>query len=264
MRNIAAVISYNGSAYCGFQVQKNGLGIQEVIEQALMKITGEKIRINAAGRTDAGVHAMGQVINFHTASLIPEEKLHMALNSVLPSDIRVIQAKDVDDEFHARFNAIKKTYAYLINTNRIADPLIAPICWHIPRKIDVTAARSAAEKIVGVHDFTGFCAAGSPIKDKVRNVMDLSIEEKDGLIRICVTADGFLYNMVRIIVGTLIEVGMGKLDLADIEKIFCENNRNIAGMTAPSRGLCLMWVEYRAFSLEKTIIKGINPFNCSM
>lgn len=264
MRNIAALVSYMGTAYSGFQRQKTGLGVQEEIEKALLKLTGEIITINAAGRTDAGVHGLGQVISFKTMSTIPADKLHMAFNSILPYDIRVLQTRDMPDEFHARFSAKNKIYSYLVNINRVSDPIMAPISWHFPRRIDMDAVRQAAEIIVGEHDFSGFCAAGSPVKNKVRHVMDLKVEENEGLLRISVQANGFLYNMVRIIVGTLMEAGLGKLQISDIEKIFHEKNRVIAGMTAPPQGLCLIWVDYGPFSFEKTIIKGINPFNCSM
>lgn len=238
-RNIRLSLMYDGTAYHGFQRQKNGITIQQSLEEAIEKITGELPVIYGCGRTDAGVHARHYTANFFTSSEIACEKLPLAINSKLGEDIRVFEAEEVAEDFHARFSAKSKTYAYKIVNKPFFDVFLAKYSWFYPLKLDTGKMREAAEHIKGTHDFAAFMAAGSPVKSTVRTVSQLEIFENDGVIDIEITADGFLYNMVRIITGTLVYVGCGKLEAKDIDDILLSKDRARAGVTAPPQGLCL-------------------------
>lgn len=235
---------YDGTAYHGFQRQKNGITIQQCLEDAIKKITGEFSAVTGCGRTDAGVHAQNYTVNFFTSSKISCEKLPLALNSQLSEDIRVFAAEDTTEDFHARFSAKSKTYAYKIVNKPFLDVFLSKYSWFYPIKLDVEKMKKAAIHIVGKHDFAAFMAAGSPVKSTVRTISNLEIFENNGVIDIEVTADGFLYNMVRIIVGTLVYVGCGKLNEEDIPKIIEAGERENAGITAPPEGLSLKKTVY--------------------
>ena len=243
-------LSYDGTRYHGFQRQKNGISVQEEIENAIFDITGEKASLSGCGRTDAGVHAEEYYANFETASGIPCEKIPLALNSKLSEDIRISAAYEVREDFHARFSALKKAYSYTVDNASSANVFLRKYSWFYPKKLDVDKMRAAAGHIVGEHDFAAFMAAGSPVRSTVRNVEYIEIKKTGNTIEIEVCANGFLYNMVRIIVGTLVYVGAGKLNAEDIPEIIASGNRVLAGKTAPAKGLRLKRVVYeRKFDL---------------
>lgn len=252
MRNIKLTIEYEGTNYAGWQIQKNTrLTIQEVIEKALSKIIQERIKLIASGRTDAGVHAAGQVANFKATSIIPAKNIQKALNSLLPGDIRIVNSEDVPLQFHARFSAKAKTYRYLILNQDYPSALLRDYCYFLPYKLDLNKMRRAATAFLGRHDFSAFCASGSSVKDTIRTIKKISIKGINyslspipyRLISVDITADGFLYNMARSIVGTLLEVGRGKLEpgwsRAGPPQRLCR-----AGPTAPASGLFLVKVDY--------------------
>lgn len=238
-RNIKLTLMYDGTAYHGFQRQKNGITIQECLENAIFKITGEKATVTGCGRTDAGVHAAAYVANFFTVSSIECEKLPFALNANLPDDIRVFGAEDMEENFHARYSAKRKTYAYKIVNRPFSDVFLSRYSWFYPAKLDIEKMKLAAEKIVGKHDFAAFMAAGSPVLSTVRTVFSLKVSEKNSVINIEICADGFLYNMVRIIVGTLVYAGCGKINPDDVSDIILSGDRVRAGVTAPPQGLMM-------------------------
>lgn len=252
MRNICMIVSYDGSAYNGFQSQPNSNTIQDKIEEALCTLTGETIKITASGRTDAGVHARGQVINFHTESRIPIDRWCMALNSRLPDDIIVTDAREVSETFHARRSAIRKTYRYSIRCGRYKDVFRRHLEYHHYGSLDVEAMRLALSYLVGEHDFTSFCSVHTTAKTNVRTIYNASISTNEQYIGnmkstqlfIDITGNGFLYNMVRIIVGTLIEVGEGKRVPDDMRRILESRDRTQAGPTAMAHGLMLWEVLY--------------------
>lgn len=245
MRNIKLTLAYEGTAYAGFQRQKNALTIQAVLEDRLAAVTGERPRIIGAGRTDAGVHALGQVVNFHTASRIETHRFVPALNSLLPKDIAILAAEEVPMEFHARRDARRKTYTY-----RIWRPAVRPVfernrAYHFPRPLDLPAMEAAARLLLGRHDFAVFCSAGSTkVKTTVRTIFAAGWEEEGPLLSFTVTADGFLYRMVRNIVGTLLQVGLGKHPPEWIGELLVLGRRPAAGPSAPACGLFLVAVEY--------------------
>ena len=236
---------YDGTDYHGFQRQKNGITVQQCIEDAIEKITGNEAVLFGCGRTDAGVHAMRYTANFKTACRIPADKMHFALNAHLSDDIRVLKAEDTYEDFHSRYSALNKTYTYKILNRPVGDVFLSRYSWFYPGKLDVEIMKKAAEHFVGKHDFAAFMAAGSPVKSTVREVFFLNVSENDGLIEIEINADGFLYNMVRIIVGTLVYVGCGKIKEEEIPEIIKSGNRTASGITAPPQGLCLKEVIYR-------------------
>lgn len=246
MRYLKITLAYEGTAYAGWQVQPGSHGptIQGKVEEALAFLTGEKIRVVAAGRTDAGVHARGQVISFTTHSRIPVERWPWALNSVLPEDIVALEAVEVGPDFHARFSAKSKTYRYTIDNGIFPDVFKRKFAWHVRYPLDLQAMEKAALYLVGRHDFRSFAAAGRPVKNFEREVKDVCWLKEGPFIHFEITADGFLYNMVRIIVGTLVEIGLGRRRPEDMEVILAGRKRSLAGPTAPAHGLCLMRVDY--------------------
>ncbi len=248
MRSLKLTLSYDGTAYGGWQRQVNSDSIQRQLEAALRRVTGERIRTAASGRTDAGVHAFGQVVSVALESSMPEGDLRRALNACLPHDICVREVQSAPDGFHAIRDAVSKHYRYEIQTGPLRDVLRRAYVWHVWYQLDVTAMRSAAAHLVGRHDFTSFQSTGSSRKSAVRNVLELSLHQEPHLagerITLDIRADGFLYNMVRNIVGTLVEVGRGRRDPAWVAAALQARDRRRAGMTAPALGLCLMHVEY--------------------
>lgn len=240
--NIKIKIEYEGSSYSGWQKQANAKTIQSEIERALTKITGNEIEIFASGRTDAGVHSLGQVANFHIESRIPAEKMKFALNQLLPEDIRVLESEEVSEDFHSRFSAKKKTYLYRIQTGEVKRALERNISYFVRGTLDLGKMRNTAQYLVGEHDFSAFKTEGSSATNFVRTIYRIDISQKNDIIEIEITGNGFLYNMVRIIVGTLIDAGKG-LE-RDIPQILAMKDRSLAGHTAPAHGLFLKEVFY--------------------
>ena len=245
MRNIKLTIEYDGKDFNGWQAQPNKLNIQGTIENAIECITGEKAELNASGRTDRGVHAIAQVANFKTSSEIPIEKIPIALNTKLKKSIRIIKAEEVAESFHSRLNCKKKTYRYVINNNTTASAIYRDLETHIPQKLDIAKMKQAIKYFEGEHDFKAFKASGTSSKSSVRTIYKAEIyEQNDNRLWIELTGNGFLYNMVRIIAGTLVEVGMGKIEPSEISKIILDGKREKAGKTLPPEGLFLINVEY--------------------
>ena len=245
MRNIKLTIEYDGKDFNGWQKQPNKLNIQGTIERAIEEITGEQIELNASGRTDAGVHSLGQVANFKTNSSIPIEKIPIAINTKIKKSIRIIDAEEVDERFHSRLACKRKTYRYIINNNITASAIYRNLETHIPQKMDVDKMKQAIKYFEGEHDFRAFKASGTSSKSSVRTIYKAEIyEQKDNRLWIELTGNGFLYNMVRIIVGTLVEVGLGKIEPNEISKIIEDGKRENAGKTLPPNGLYLLKVEY--------------------
>lgn len=245
MRNIKLTIEYDGKDFNGWQKQPNKLNIQGTIERAIEEITGEEIELNASGRTDAGVHAIGQVANFKTNSTIPIEKIPIAINTKLKKSIRIINAEEADENFHSRLSCKRKTYRYIINNNIFSSAIYRNLECHIPQKLDIDKMKQAIKYFEGEHDFKAFKASGTSSKSSVRTIYKAEIyEQKDNRLWIELTGNGFLYNMVRIIVGTLVEVGLGKIKPEEISQIILEGKRENAGKTLPPNGLYLLKVEY--------------------
>ncbi len=241
---VAMTVEYDGTAYAGWQIQKNGVTVQEKLEDALLELKKGHITIYGAGRTDSGVHARGQCAHFDIETNIPAEKFAFILNSKLPSDIRVMRSWQADESFHCRFSAKGKRYIYRIINAPHASALLARFTSHVPEKLDISLMRDAAEHIKGTHDFTAFCTAGGSAKTTVRTVSRLDITQSGELIEITVEGNGFLYNMVRIIAGTLIEVGKHKKTPAQVKDIIDGRIRRDAGMTAEAKGLTMDEVFY--------------------
>lgn len=247
MRNIKLTIEFDGTAYHGWQSQVNAVTVQDTVTAAVNALTGEDCSLSGSSRTDAGVHALGFVCNFHTKSAIPADKFAFALNTLLPEDIVIKGSEEVPDDFHARFSAKGKTYKYLIYNSVFPTALLRDRAYHIYYPLDITAMQEAAAQFVGTHDFYAFSAAGGSVKTTVRTITAATVtrlNQDDNLIAFYITGDGFLYNMVRIIAGTLIEVGIGKLKPDDIPKLISGLDRRKAGRTAPAHGLYLVEVFY--------------------
>jgi len=255
MRNIKLLIEYEGTGYQGWQVQKSGPTVQSTMEAAIRELTGEACSLTGAGRTDAGVHALGQVAAFRTRSIHDAPTIKRALNALLPPDIRVMAAADEDESFHPRFGAKEKSYFYLIANTAHTSPFVRRFVWHVPQPLDMAAMTEAAKLLVGKRDFSAFMAAGSGVKDTVRELREVSVEELDGLdflgapiggryVRVRVRGDGFLRHMVRNIAGTLVDAARGKIKPEDLDDILASGNRSNAGPTAPACGLFLESVNY--------------------
>jgi tRNA pseudouridine38-40 synthase len=255
MRNLCMVVSYDGTSYYGFQSQPQKNTIQDKIEAAIEMLTGEKVKIVSSGRTDAGVHARGQVFNFLTSSPIPVKNWCLALNSRLPKDIVVRQAREVPLDFHSRRWAKRKTYCYTINNNRYIDVFHKHIQFHHPVKLDIEQMEEALKCVLGEHDFTSFCSRKSNKPSHVRTILEARIVRErsrdpsdspdyTGVFHIYITGNGFLYNMVRIIAGTLIQIGEGKRAGKDMLGILQARDRSQAGPTAEPHGLVLWDVSY--------------------
>ena len=245
MRNIKLTIEYDGKDFNGWQKQPNKLNIQGTIEQAIKSITGEDVELNASGRTDAGVHALGQVANFKTNSQIPIEKFAIAINSRLKKSIVIKKAEEVDERFHSRLNCKRKTYRYIINNSPYGTAIYRYLETHIPQKLNVEKMKKAVKYFIGEHDFKAFKASGTSSKSSIRTIYKAEVlKMPNNRIYIELTGNGFLYNMVRIIAGTLVDVGTGEIKPEDIEKIIKEGKRENAGKTLPPNGLYLVDVKY--------------------
>lgn len=244
MNNIAIHISYDGTDYHGFQRQQNGITIQQRVEEAISAVTGESITITGCSRTDAGVHACDYVCNFKTNSKIPPDKFPFALNTVLPGDIRCFKGCAVNDNFHARFSALSKIYSYKIYNAPHANAMFSRYACHFPVALDVSKMQLAAKDFIGEKDFSAFMATGGQQKTTVKEIYSLNVEKNDNLIEIKIHANSYLYNMVRIIAGTLMYVGCGKINHLNIPAIIESCDRRKAGITAQPQGLCLEKVFY--------------------
>ncbi|HHY39827.1 MAG TPA: tRNA pseudouridine(38-40) synthase TruA [Syntrophaceticus sp.] len=246
MRRFKLILEYDGTHFAGFQKQPGRVRtVQGVLEEALFKLTGEKITVVGAGRTDSGVHALGQVVHFETSSTIPVERFPAALNGHLPSDMAVLEAAAVNASFHARYDALKKKYCYLVFNSRKPVAIWRHHCYHFPAPLDLSAMKECAQVFIGEHDFTAFSAVGSSVKSTVRHVFSMDIEKKGEWFRFLSTADGFLYKMMRLMVGTLLEVGRGKLSPAQVKRILEEGKRGRGGPAVPPQGLYLVRVYYQ-------------------
>ncbi|WP_040327554.1 tRNA pseudouridine(38-40) synthase TruA [Clostridium ihumii] len=244
MKNIRLSLEYDGTNYFGWQKQKNKITIQGVLENTLLEITKEEIEVIGCSRTDSRVHSRGYICNFITNSSIPSEKFKEVLNVKLPNDIAVLKSEEVPMEFHSRYNCVGKTYSYTILQRSIRAAIDRNIVYHCKYSLDVEKMQEACKYFIGKHDFSALKNTGSSVKTSVRTIKDLRIEKNNDYIKIFVSADGFLYNMVRIIVGTLIDVGTKKIDPKDIETIINSLERKNAGKTVPPQGLCLEKVYY--------------------
>lgn len=245
-QNYKIIVEYDGSNYSGWQIQKNtSKTIQQKLEEALTKINKDRVQITGAGRTDAGVHAAGQSANFFLDVDIPVGKIPIALNTELPADIICKKAEKVDQDFHARYDARGKKYRYRILNSNFNSVFVRNFVYNVYKKLDLKVMQRAAEIFEGSHDFASFCAAGSSVESTVREIYSIDLySADDGEIWIDVMGNGFLYNMIRILAGTLIETGLGKRTLSEMEYILQSRDRNNAGFTAPAQGLTLMKVFY--------------------
>lgn len=244
MKHILLTVAYDGTFYHGWQRQKNQITVQEAIESCLTRMFNQKISIRGASRTDAGVHAKGQRALFSVDTTIPVEKLPLAINNTLPGAIRIIKAREVCSSFHPQFSALSKSYCYSIYNRSIIDPVYNNYAWHVKSNLKIDLMKKAAESLIGEKDFKAFQAVGSGTKTTVRTIYRVNIENRDNIINIHIVGNGFLYNMVRIISGTLAYVGYGKLQPDDMEKIILSKNRAEAGITAPPQGLSLLEINY--------------------
>ena len=244
MRRILLVVSYDGTNYHGWQLQKNAVTIEGKLNDALKSLTGEDIQVIGASRTDAGVHALGNIAVFDTESKIAGEKFVYALNARLPDDIVIQDSKEVEKDFHPRHRACRKTYEYTILNRSFPLPEYRNSAMFCYGTLDVEKMKEAVEKFVGEYDFAAFCAAGAQVETTVRRIYDASVKREGEKILIRITGNGFLYNMVRIIVGTLLEVGRGKILPEEIEEIIASKSRNQAGPTAQAKGLKLLEICY--------------------
>ena len=245
MRNIKLTIEYDGKNFAGWQTQPDKVSIQSEIEKAIFAVTGEAVELIASGRTDAGVHALGQVANFHTNSSIDIDKIPYAINSKLPKSIVILKAEEVEERFHSRYNCKLKTYRYIVNNNEFPSALNRYREYHMPYKLDYEAMEKAIKCFEGEHDFKGFkSSGGNAKKTTVRTLTKCTIKKENERIIIELTGNGFLYNMVRIISGTIVDVGLGKIKAEDIPEIIKSGIRTNAGKTLPPHGLYLVSVEY--------------------
>ena len=242
---VLLTVAYDGTSYAGWQRQANSITVQEKIEDALTQLLGRAVSTRASSRTDAGVHALGQRVTFNAPDLrIPIEKLPTVLVGLLPTDISVLAAEVVTDDFHVQYHTKYKTYEYNIYSAPCPNPLNRRYSAFVPREINVDAMKKAAKFFVGSHDFAGFCAVGGSAKTTVREIFDCSVRESNNMVTLSITGSGFLYNMVRIIAGTVLYVGLGKINPDNIPEIIKSCDRKRAGKTMPPEGLTLKEVFY--------------------
>lgn len=244
MRNLLVTLSYDGSYYHGWQIQKNAVTVQEVFQKALEKVLCENTEIKGCSRTDSGVHANMYCVSFKTEKSIPCENMVRALNTYLPKNIAVTSCKKVSDDFHARYSVKSKRYVYRIYNGKIRNPFLEKYAFHYRYPIDEKYLNDEAQAFLGTHDFSGFCSANSDVEDTVRTVYSLSVERSGDDVFFTVEADGFLYNMVRIMIGTLLFISEGKIKSGELSAIIDSKKRSAAGKTAPPQGLYLDFVNY--------------------
>ena len=251
MRNIFIKIEYFGKNYVGWQMQQNGVSIEGKICEAAEKLLGHSIKLYGSGRTDSGVHALGQTANFYTESRVPTGKIAGGLNAYLPEDIRIISAEEKPMKFHARYDAKSKEYVYVIYNRSIMHPVLRDRATHVFYELDLEKMKRAAKDLIGEHDFSAFMGSGSNVKNTVREVYDARFEKEGNLIRFYIRGNGFLYNMVRIIIASLIDIGRGRFEEDRIRKILSSRDREMANVTAPPEGLYLREVFYEEGEEEK-------------
>lgn len=245
MRNIKLIIEYDGTNYRGWQVQPKGATVQGMIEEKLVLLTKEAVHLVGSGRTDAGVHAFGQVAHFKTQSQIEVRSIQKALNSLLPADIVIKGIMEAEEFFHARKESKSKVYEYRILNRPFRSAIQREYCWHIPQKLDLKQMKKATQELIGEHDFSSFRSVGSPTRTAVRKVIRAEWKRgREGSIRFEIEASGFLKQMVRAVVGTLVEVGRGKITAEEFRRILASRDRKTAGPTAPAHGLFLKEVKY--------------------
>ena len=242
---VRLIVAYDGTNYHGWQIQKNAITVEEILQQALCDLLQEPIELVGASRTDAGVHARGNVAVFDTHTRIPAEKIAIAVNQRLPEDIRVMQSEEVEEQFHPRYAESEKTYEYHISNVPIQLPTRRLYSYFVYLPLDVEKMQEAAKLFVGEHDFAGFCSAKTQVQTTVRTIYDCQVEKEGDEICIRVRGNGFLYNMVRIIAGTLVEVGLGRRKLSTVSQAIEKADRSLAGPTAPPEGLTLIKIEYQ-------------------
>lgn len=246
MKRIKLVVAYEGTNYCGWQIQPSGITIEAVLNKALSELLGETIKVTGASRTDSGVHSLGNVAVFDTDTRIPPEKICYALNQRLPEDIVVQSSCEVAPDFHPRHCYSEKTYEYRILNRKIPIPTLRKDTYFYYRNLDVEKMKRAAAYLVGTHDFKSFCSIHTTVEDTVRTILSCEVEKSlEDIITIRVTGTGFLYNMVRIIAGTLVQVGVGEKEPEDILEILEKKDRSAAGPTAPAHGLTMIGIEYK-------------------
>lgn len=246
MKRIKLVVAYDGTNYCGWQIQPTGITIEGVLNRALTQLLGEEIQVIGASRTDSGVHSLGNVAVFDTETRIPPEKICYALNQRLPEDIVVQSSCEVPIDFHPRHCYSEKTYEYRILNRKIPMPTLSRYTYFYYRRLDITKMQQAANYLIGRHDFKSFCSVKSNVEDTVRKILFCNVEKsQDDVVTIRVTGTGFLYNMVRIIAGTLILVGIGDLKPEQIPEILKQRKRSAAGPTAPAQGLTMIGIQYK-------------------
>ena len=244
MKRVKLVVAYDGTNYHGWQVQDNGITIEEVLNRTISELVQEDIKVIGASRTDAGVHACGNVAVFDTESRIPGDKFSFALNQRLPEDIRIQESCEVDADFHPRYADTVKTYEYNILNRRFELPtkrLYAAFCYY---PMDIERMNQAAAYLVGEHDFKSFCSAGAQVQTTVRTIYAVNVTKADDMVHIRITGNGFLYNMVRIIAGTLMQVGTGLMEPEQVKEILEARDRSKAGPTAEAKGLTLVEIRY--------------------
>lgn len=248
MRNIKLTIAYDGTHFHGFQVQPNLRTVQGMLQETLEAVVKHPISIIGSGRTDAGVHARGQVVNFHTSARIPLEKWPIVLNTRLPDDLVVLTSEEMPERWHSRFDARGKVYRYQVDLSPYSNVFMRHFSYHYPYPLRIEPMIEAAKHLVGRHDFTSFCAANTPVEDKVRMLYAVDVAMEGDLLTITCRGEGFLYNMVRIIAGTLLDVGRGKIAPEKIPDILSAKDRSSAGVTAPALGLTMWQVLYDDFA----------------
>lgn len=244
MKRIRMIVAYDGTGYHGWQVQNNGITIESELNRCLTELLGEEIRVSGASRTDSGVHALGNVAIFDTQNRMPAEKISYALNARLPEDIRIQKSEEVAPDWHPRYVKSRKTYEYRIYRGEFPMPVKRLYSHFTYRPLDVEKMRRAAQELVGEHDFKSFCQTGAQVESTVRTIYSLEVEEQGTELCIRVCGSGFLYNMVRIIAGTLMEVGEGKRSPASMREVLEARDRSAAGPTAPAKGLTLIGYQY--------------------
>ncbi|MGN0675960.1 MAG: tRNA pseudouridine(38-40) synthase TruA [Oscillospiraceae bacterium] len=244
MRNLKVMMAYRGTAYHGFQRQENAVGIQNILEEKLSSLTNAPVKINGCSRTDTGVHANVYCFSFETEHGIPCNNIIRGMNSILPDDLAILSCEEVPADFHARYSCKGKEYVYLILNRMSRDPFLSDLALHYPFALNIDLIERAAQDFVGTHDFTSFCGTANQKENSVRTVEYFKIEKNENLVKLIVKGDGFLYNMVRIMVGTLIFINENKIAPDAIPAILAANDRNLAGKTVPAHGLYLNKVFY--------------------
>ena len=244
MRNLLVTIRYRGTNYHGFQVQKNAVSVCQVFQDAQEKVFGGRLDIKGCSRTDAGVHANEFCLNFWTDRAIPCHKVPLALNAHLPEDVAVTACREVPLDFHARYDCCGKEYCYLVHNSPVRDPFLEGLAWRYPRRLDDQALDHVAKAFLGTHDFSAFCSTGSTVEDPVRTLYSFQVRRQGDLVRFVVRGDGFLYNMVRILVGTLVQASEKGYTPEMLGEILSSKERSRAGRTAPPWGLYLNRVFY--------------------